>query len=675
MNTVPAISSSHPTPQPDDHVNETQAVIKRKQGKADPFKGQLDEVLQPALQEYGEEIKKHKLHLGKGGGRQSDPTSLSNWLNEKIKSISETEQFKTITTDKSKPWLKSLQDKFKNWRNNVFIPDCRNTFIATYADLDGTSSAPLRPGAAHSLLSALRQPATAKGLFVREHGTEIEEHSHTLLKSEPSLNNNGGGARARAITELWQAADQELYQKRVAEGGAVDVDRNRQQFRNVMFDCLKDLCTSGQLGDIELFLLVGSRSDKDGEIDISRIHASSLGGKDEKFLRRPDQNEFSDLLHIAWKEFVARKIPPNVKKLQLCDGLEYDVQDIARISTSVKVSSIAPDVLAEVLETMFQALYFKVRGSPNVPYDDIKANPSTYYDTAQHNHLSTYSSLNPKCLGFGELYDMAQYLQGLQHPFMFSPSEVSGPEPAVAKVSGMAPSATGDATESPDLPATTDYSVSPSTNTSTLAATNASPLSPTTKLFPALPPPAADDSSITQANHVPSSNPKADTHSQLLPATMTAEVHEDINVAPATHELGVDEDNALSPCSELSELVEHDLITAPLDEEQPGNAHLVAIVDSHGVKRAIQSSSDDREASAPVSKRRKGDPVQNSEEDSRTRKGDGVRGSGRRNKWANIGQREKSTRLSRRAEAGVAEEKTVVRKGGRGSAKGSGTRR
>uniref|UniRef100_A0A0W0FYI3 Uncharacterized protein n=1 Tax=Moniliophthora roreri TaxID=221103 RepID=A0A0W0FYI3_MONRR len=207
---------------------------KHKPGKRDPFNGRLDSVLKPALKEYGEQLRKHKLHLEKGGSRHLDPDELNKWLDKKVKKLMQRDKFKNTMKDKSKPWEKCLRDKFKNWKNNVFIPDCRKTFIDHYAYIENededsqTPNTSLRPSTAHTVLSALRDPAIAKGLVIKEHDTEIKEQTKALLTSEPSLKNNGGGAQACAITQLWAKADQESYQQRVAQETVTDVTKSEQ---------------------------------------------------------------------------------------------------------------------------------------------------------------------------------------------------------------------------------------------------------------------------------------------------------------------------------------------------------------------------------------------------------------------------------------------------------------
>ncbi|ESK82764.1 hypothetical protein Moror_5638 [Moniliophthora roreri MCA 2997] len=62
----------------------------------------------------------------------------------------------------------------------------------------------------------------------------------------------------------------------------------------------------------------------------------------------------------------------------------------------------------------------KACSTTDIPYEDIKANPSHYYDNVLHSYITSLSSLDPKALQISELYALVQYLQQLKDPFVFA---------------------------------------------------------------------------------------------------------------------------------------------------------------------------------------------------------------------------------------------------------------
>ncbi|KAK7013623.1 hypothetical protein VNI00_019467 [Paramarasmius palmivorus] len=425
---TPTATPTDPSPQPPVNPDASSKPKAKQRGKGRhecPFGGQLDDALNAAFKEFGAELKKHNLHLGKNGSKHSDPESLNQWLKEKLDTIKCSARYKDLTQDKAVDYDKSLRDKFKNWRNNVFIPRSQQEVISAHlAELqsgDGSSSHVRKPGAAHTLLSSLRDPATAKDLFVRENRTAIDALQAKLLVEDSSIKGNGGGARAKAAASLWRQADQESYAKRVAQGESIDITKNRESMLNALFECLKDLCTSGQLGHIEAFLLLGYRKESDGKVQMSRIHASSSQSltPEDKFLQRAEQKDLCRQVDEEWKGFIGKKIPLPSRRFKLVDHLEYNTDDIPVIKPSLRLRDVAPSSLELVLKNLLQALYYKARAVPDVPFEEIQNEPSQFFDTTIHGYLSTLPTLNPQVLDPSKLYEVAVYLQKLPAPFVF----------------------------------------------------------------------------------------------------------------------------------------------------------------------------------------------------------------------------------------------------------------
>ncbi|KAK7022054.1 hypothetical protein VNI00_017036, partial [Paramarasmius palmivorus] len=386
----------------------------------DTFEGILDSILPPFYKEYGDLLRKHGLHLGKDGSKRSDPAEVSNWLAAKVNNIKETSEYKSHTEDKAENWDKSLDEKIRNWKNNVFIPECQHAFIKKWQGLesgDGDATVPLQTGAARDLLASLREPATARDLFVRENVDAISAKRRELLEAGGSVKRNGGGAHAKAVKILWEEADRKSYEMRVAQGDAVDITKNRMELPQVLYECMKDLCVSGQLGTLELFMMFGYRSEKDSAIDTGRIRASTIKG--ESCFDGAHTETLWPKVDAAWKSFVATKIPPLANQVKLCEHLDYNNEDAAFIKPGLQIYNTAPDSLRAVLKNLFEALYYKEYSIMEVPYDKLQKDPGAYYDVTAHSYLASLGSLDPQDLAIGSLYGLAEYLQKVTPPFMF----------------------------------------------------------------------------------------------------------------------------------------------------------------------------------------------------------------------------------------------------------------
>ncbi|KAJ3817830.1 hypothetical protein F5880DRAFT_1511457 [Lentinula raphanica] len=256
-------------------ILEADSTIDRKPGRISSFSQAQQNEIRARFPQLEEQLLKHKLHLGKPaahGSRARDPEPLATWINDTVKEIKALPAF-GLVNDTTNHVDRIIKEMFKNYRNNTFIK--RNKAAMVQEAIANKTETPtmsaMEASKAADALISFKTPAPAKEIFRKKHLEEIREESFRLraeaaqnrealgvAAEEVDLrrNDNGGAYFQKALSDLWQKADQEHYQKMVNN----DRFTNQQKFNAAMKTALSTICQSGALGPVEMVLLSGSRN-------------------------------------------------------------------------------------------------------------------------------------------------------------------------------------------------------------------------------------------------------------------------------------------------------------------------------------------------------------------------------------------------------------------------------
>ncbi|KAE9391633.1 hypothetical protein BT96DRAFT_1001106 [Gymnopus androsaceus JB14] len=416
LSTAPESQPAKPIDVEDvEDMENTKPSTKKKNRKLSPFTtAQLAHIdsFFPAFEQL---LHQHKLHLGKSG-KEHDPSVVSDWINKTVDQILRSPKFKgklNATLKMSKQWKMAVNDHLKNHCNNVFVKNNHDSLIRNALATDkGTRAHDTTLKATHALV-AFQSTVAAKECFRMAKDEEVKVLAAMKHSELPSL--NAGAAYQLALTELWNDADQELYGSQLTE----DIFKNQDEFQMAMLMTMDILCQSGALGPCELVLLSGFHNKKN-QVVAYRLNTSSHSNSDgPQFL--DDQVDSGEKRDSDWWSFLDAHLgchpepEPEPKKKDIAEFVAKDqlfyVNNLGvPVLKEVDLDDISRVQLASCLTNFLKALWY----APSVPFGEIQANPSDYYDTATFAFPIKFTS--PKVMTWAELFDFAGYLTTISHP-------------------------------------------------------------------------------------------------------------------------------------------------------------------------------------------------------------------------------------------------------------------
>ncbi|KAJ3738116.1 hypothetical protein EV360DRAFT_77121, partial [Lentinula raphanica] len=265
----------------------------RKRGRGSLLSQAQQNAVRARFPDLEEQLLKHKLHLGKpaaNGSRARDPERLATWINTTVEEIMATPAFVHLN-DTTTKIDRTIKEMFKNYRNNTFIKRNKAAMVqeAIANKTETPTSSRLRAEAA--------QDREALGVAAEDF--------------DPRRDDNGGAYFQKALSNLWQKADQEHYQKMVNN----DRFANQGKFNAAMKTALTTICQSGALGPVEMVLLSGFRN-KENEVQFSILNAHHIDPADgippPAFLQGDEQKGNLETLVTWWREYCKLYIPQNI---------------------------------------------------------------------------------------------------------------------------------------------------------------------------------------------------------------------------------------------------------------------------------------------------------------------------------------------------------------------------
>ncbi|KAK1216795.1 hypothetical protein PQX77_020569 [Marasmius sp. AFHP31] len=431
--TDPGSRSSSPSPEPDPTRR------KKKAGRKSPFDAKQEALITSKFAEYEELLIEHKLQYGKDARRNDTPTAVKTWVSKTVGELLKRKEFVGLSkADKSeKEWqtvdpvyspgatvltmFQCLFTKFKNQRYNAIVPKHRQALIeqALRQVEQGCEDKWMNVKQAFKVITAFqRGPLTAKEIFVKENQEIIDTLTDSLVKSDPSVKGNGGGAHAKAVTQLWSQANHEEYEAKAKDQfGGGKIFENQRAFARGLFTTLSEIAQNGVLGNVEVCVWLGSR-DSDDEISASYIEISSEPGSD-KFIK-DDASGMTKELGEAWSQWLENKIKPNKPSPQLDQRIPINTAGIPTLS-NWNSEQVTMEGVREVLENYLANLWYRASKQYTVPYEDIARDPSSFYDTEAFPLPVALAS--PRALDWVQLYSLLNFFTKVDplKPFVFRP--------------------------------------------------------------------------------------------------------------------------------------------------------------------------------------------------------------------------------------------------------------
>ncbi|KAK1224326.1 hypothetical protein PQX77_012777 [Marasmius sp. AFHP31] len=411
--TNPASRSSSPTPSPEP------ARSKKKAGRKSPFDDKQETLITSKFAEYEDLLIEHKLQYGKDARKNDTPPAVKTWVTKTVGELLKRKEFANFSkTDKSeKDWETCLFTKFKNQRYNAIVPKHRQALIqqALRQVEQGCEDKWMNVKQAFNVITAFqRGPLTAKEIFVKENQGTIDTLTGSLVESDPSVKGNGGGAHAKAITQLWSQANHEEYETKARDqfsGGRIF--ENQEAFARGLHTTLSEIAQNGVLGNVEICVWLGSR-DSDDEV----IEISSEPGSD-KFIK-DNASGMTKELSEAWSQWLENKIKPNKPSPQLDQHIPTNTAGIPTLS-NWNSEQVTMEGVREVLENYLVNLWYRASKQYTVPYEDIAGDPSSFYDTEAFPLPTALAS--PRALDPVQLYSLLKFFTKVDpsKPFVFRP--------------------------------------------------------------------------------------------------------------------------------------------------------------------------------------------------------------------------------------------------------------
>ncbi|KAJ3816465.1 hypothetical protein F5880DRAFT_1512641, partial [Lentinula raphanica] len=400
-----------------------------KRGRVSPLSQAQQDLVRAEFPKWEELLLKHKLHLGKSG---RDPEVITIWINSTLKKIKASPAFGAVN-DTTIQVDRVIKDMFKNYRNNTFVK--KNKAALVQEAISNITETPtvsaMEASKAADALVSFKTPASAKDIFREHHVDEIRLESFRM-RAEAAQNreasgmaaedfdqrrdDNGGAYFQKALTELWQKADQEYYKKMVNS----DKFDNQKKFCAAMKTALSTICQSGALGPTEVVQLSGFRNEQN-QVEFSILNAHHVSPENglppPPFLQ--GENEKDDMIKLVewWKMYCERNIPFHIveQKIPLTPGNPYiTLSNGIPVLAEIDLANCSPidlvKILKEFLSKLWEYTWPKDQERASIPLLEIQAHPDDFYDTGKYMFPVPLTAVATEPLEFNTIWALATYL-------------------------------------------------------------------------------------------------------------------------------------------------------------------------------------------------------------------------------------------------------------------------
>ncbi|KAK1231265.1 hypothetical protein PQX77_005630 [Marasmius sp. AFHP31] len=413
-------------------------------GKPSPFNDDQLRVFDSYDTPMEDILRQHNLLLGKAARGTSDPGPVRRWFDDTRAAILDHPEFKDkldYTERTASQWSHTVKERLKNMRYNKIVKRHSKAVVAQVNSntlnaniLNPQSNAPsLSPKVENDLnivreLGRIHTIKTGKEIFEQEMSDKIK--SLAREKRLKDATQNPGAAYQTALTELWNAADQDHFESRVVREGAGDIFENQRTFKEFFYGALTAICESAYFGPCELVLYAGFR-DQDNIARTIRIDASSDPQSDVQFLQQDDK--LKDMVYDAWTSFVAERLPIHAveENTAATQGVQIPCNTAGvPVFPDVDENDISftkfKDLYGRWLRSLWDYTWPKDQNMPAVPTADLLAHPHVFYDTAKYSFPAPLGS--PDLLKRNTMFDFLVYLKSISNienddPFIFRSKE------------------------------------------------------------------------------------------------------------------------------------------------------------------------------------------------------------------------------------------------------------
>lgn len=172
----------------EEDVEDTKPSTKKK-GKPSPFTPAQSAHIDSFIPAFEMLLCQHKLHLGKSG-KEHDPSMVSNWIDKTVDQIFKSPEFEgklDMALKTPKAWktvcctmimielctdlpVQAVNDRLKNYRNNVFVKNNRDRLIRNALATDEGTRAHSCHSESHSCIGGLPVHSSGQGAFPNGEG-------------------------------------------------------------------------------------------------------------------------------------------------------------------------------------------------------------------------------------------------------------------------------------------------------------------------------------------------------------------------------------------------------------------------------------------------------------------------------------------------------------------------
>ncbi|KAJ6471172.1 hypothetical protein DFH09DRAFT_1373387 [Mycena vulgaris] len=296
---------------------------------------------------------------------------LTQWKHSTASTILDSDQLSDLDTTMftRKQWFEMIVRKFTNYRTQVYL---KQNPHSTTSEPDRSESAPL-----FRFSSVL----TGRQLFAKENSEAIK------LAATQHLTSTGHGSLAASyqmvLKERWDelSDNDHLHWEEMAEAGTGDIEKNQTEFVKKMHGSLTNFCQGGLLGDTELLLFYAFREPASGDLAIGTIHGHS---PHNKVNFGGSRTELEVKYGVPWATFAEAVIPrPVVHETSVIPRNGFGVPIFPSIDLNVVTPVDTRILLAEYWSHVW-AHAWGFQTHPPLPWAEIAADPSQYYDTVKY---------------------------------------------------------------------------------------------------------------------------------------------------------------------------------------------------------------------------------------------------------------------------------------------------
>ncbi|KAJ6596395.1 hypothetical protein DFH09DRAFT_1407599 [Mycena vulgaris] len=311
---------------------------------------------------------------------------LTEWKQKTAGEILDSDQLSDLDTTEipRATWFKMIVRKFTNYRTQVYLKSNPNAGITSPSSHSGP-------------LFKFSSVLTGRQLFAKDNSATINSTAAQRLASMG--HNNPAAVYQTVLKELWDSLsdDDKCHWEEMADTGTGDIEkflqlfppillfdfrpRNQAEFSKKMHGALTDLCRGGMLGDSKLVLFYAFRNPTSGDLDLGTIHGHSarnrvnFGGS---------RSEMQMNYGVLWATFAEAVIPrPVVPDNSIIPRNEFGVPVFPSIDLNVVTPSDTRLLLTEYWSHLWAHAWGFNSARPPIPWADIEADPSKYYDTVK----------------------------------------------------------------------------------------------------------------------------------------------------------------------------------------------------------------------------------------------------------------------------------------------------